>query len=405
MGIFSLLFSFNGRINRMQWWVVTILSNIIIAIITTIISNYYFHNDYSPYNYSDYNIAKLVCSMFVLCVVLYIQLCINIKRFHDRNKDGAIPVSNVIVIVILSLLLVKGDSEIFSLLGIVSLLLHLWVFIVAGFLRGTQGDNKYGPDPLAQDTAPVTSTGNQTHAAVVTPQPPHQVSLLATSAGNHACAANVSPTPSKPSDESASLVKLGLQYLYGEGVEKDMKQAAKWFQKAADKGNAEAKVRLEMAHWQMESAQAERKKEAFDRLLLMATEGNLMAQYFIGTQYAEGNGVPQSDKNAAHWWQLAAEQGDTEAQVWLANFGEGAADQGCMEAQYSLGMAYYNGDGMTKNYSKAAEWFWKAAVQGCVEAQYCLGKMFYNGDGMAKDDRTAVKWFWKAADQGSMEAQ
>jgi uncharacterized membrane protein YhaH (DUF805 family) len=34
--------------------------------------------------------------------------------------------------------------------GTVAFVVSLWLFIEIGFLKGTQGPNRYGPDPLGQ---------------------------------------------------------------------------------------------------------------------------------------------------------------------------------------------------------------------------------------------------------------
>ena len=44
------------------------------------------------------------------------------------------------------------------------------------------------------------------------------------------------------------------------------------------------------------------------------------------------------------------------------------AEQGDVEAQFQLGLAYYNGDVMNKNYSKAYYWFLKSVEQGNNDA-------------------------------------
>ena len=51
------------------------------------------------------------------------------------------------------------------------------------------------------------------------------------------------------------------------------------------------------------------------------------------------------------------------------------AEQGDAEAQFQLGLAYYNGDGMKKNYSKAYYWFQKAIEQGNNDAQNYIGNL------------------------------
>jgi TPR repeat protein len=56
-----------------------------------------------------------------------------------------------------------------------------------------------------------------------------------------------------------------------------------------------------------------------------------------------------------------------------------AAKQGHAEAQYNLGIMYYNGRGVDVNYKKAIEWYEKAAEQGLLNAQSNLGVMYQNG--------------------------
>ena len=45
------------------------------------------------------------------------------------------------------------------------------------------------------------------------------------------------------------------------------------------------------------------------------------------------------------------------------------AEQGVAEAQYNLGVCYYNGDGVDQNYTEAVKWLSKAADQGHDKAQ------------------------------------
>jgi TPR repeat protein len=52
-----------------------------------------------------------------------------------------------------------------------------------------------------------------------------------------------------------------------------------------------------------------------------------------------------------------------------------------LAAQFNLGLMYYNGQGVTQDYSQAADWYRKAAAQGNAAAQYNLGLMYYNGQG------------------------
>lgn len=62
---------------------------------------------------------------------------------------------------------------------------------------------------------------------------------------------------------------LGVMYLTGRGVERDMSQAAKWHRSAAEQGVA-------------------------------------MAQYGLGVMYYRGDGIEQDDAKAARWFREAA---------------------------------------------------------------------------------------------------
>ena len=77
-----------------------------------------------------------------------------------------------------------------------------------------------------------------------------------------------------------------------------------------------------------------------------------------------------------------------------------AAKIGDASAQYSLGNAYYFGEGVLKDYTQAVYWFQKAAEQGFPDAQFNLGVVYYHRNGVSQDDNQAVYWFRKAAEQG-----
>ena len=82
-----------------------------------------------------------------------------------------------------------------------------------------------------------------------------------------------------------------------------------------------------------------------------------------------------------------------------------AAEQGDAKAQYNLGHAYYNGEGVEQDYVEAVRWYRLSADQGYAGAQFMLGNAYYFGEGVPKDDVEAVKWWRKSADQGFAGAQ
>jgi TPR repeat protein len=76
------------------------------------------------------------------------------------------------------------------------------------------------------------------------------------------------------------------------------------------------------------------------------------------------------------------------------------AEQGDMSAQFKLGVTYYRGKGVSKDYSEALKWFRKSAEQGLPEAQYNLGVMFYEGKGVPQDYIKAYVWMSLAHSNG-----
>ena len=73
------------------------------------------------------------------------------------------------------------------------------------------------------------------------------------------------------------------------------------------------------------------------------------------------------------------------------------AKTGNVNAQYTLGGYYFLGsNGVEQSYSKAAYWYKKAAEQGHSNAQYNIGVCYYNGDGVEKSKTKAIYWFRKA---------
>ena len=81
------------------------------------------------------------------------------------------------------------------------------------------------------------------------------------------------------------------------------------------------------------------------------------------------------------------------------------ASAGNADAQHLLGLMYYMGRGVERDYARAFAWHQKAALQGKAAAQYVVGAMYYTGNAVEQDRAQAVQWFRKAAVQGHDEAQ
>jgi len=77
------------------------------------------------------------------------------------------------------------------------------------------------------------------------------------------------------------------------------------------------------------------------------------------------------------------------------------ASSGCDGKGYEAGLAAFNeGD-----YTTALNTFRPLAEQGEAQAQFKLGVMYYQGLGVTQDNEEAVRWYRQAADQGLASAQ
>lgn len=91
-------------------------------------------------------------------------------------------------------------------------------------------------------------------------------------------------------------------------------------------------------------------------------------------------------KTASKEWRVLAENGDAKSQT-------------------NLGILYYNGKGVLKDYDKAFEWLKKAAEQGEAEAQFILGEIYIEGKGALKSFKNAKYWIQLAYENGFNRAE
>ena len=61
--------------------------------------------------------------------------------------------------------------------------------------------------------------------------------------------------------------------------------------------------------------------------------------------------------------------------------------------------------GVEMDYEEAAQWYRMAAEQGDSDAQFNLATMYANGDGVELNMDEAIRWLQKSADQGDEEAK
>jgi len=121
----SLLFSFEGRVNRAKFWLVHVVMWVVVLVVFgAILGSAAVSSDPQAALQSVGLVGGLIL-LVVYILALWIGLAIAAKRWHDRNKSAW-------WILIIFVPAVGG----------------LWYLIECGFLKGTTGPNKFGSDPL-----------------------------------------------------------------------------------------------------------------------------------------------------------------------------------------------------------------------------------------------------------------
>ena len=166
----------------------------------------------------------------------------------------------------------------------------------------------------------------------------------------------------------------------------------------------------------------EERDEAAEQLEQFAEDGDVYAQYIIGTAYRDGGLLIPDMVKAQKLLERAAEQDLDAAQYALgklylsddADIHDSAkgiywlkrsADNGNDYAAYRLGKEYLSGKNVSKDTSTAAEYLRQAADNGSAYAQYLLGKLTLMGEGVPKDMDAAYEWFAAARDNGHAYAE
>ena len=138
----ELFFSFRGRINRQPYWLATLLMTVLmIALIFASLSM----------GLAAGGLALVI--MLAYIPIVWAGFALGVKRLHDRDKSGWWLVLFYFVPGLLqgiSHALGEASWGLSTLILLVSFALSIWGLVEIGFLKGTPGPNRYGPDPLGE---------------------------------------------------------------------------------------------------------------------------------------------------------------------------------------------------------------------------------------------------------------
>jgi TPR repeat protein len=174
---------------------------------------------------------------------------------------------------------------------------------------------------------------------------------------------------------SAAHFRLGDMYYQGEGVPKSEEKGAILYHQAAEGGVVRAQAKLAYFYSQGMNGVEKSYPDAARWYLKAANQGDADSQFTLGSLYRSGIGVEQNDQLALGWWLKAAasEEGHGEAAAWI-------------------GDSYARGVGVEQSYEDAVQWLSKAADLGNVEAMNTLSDMHMNGKGVSVDKKKGAEW-------------
>lgn len=138
-------------------------------------------------------------------------------------------------------------------------------------------------------------------------------------------------------------------YANGEGVDRDMREAAFWYAMAADRGH-------------------------------------LKSQNNLANMYMDGFGILQNFDEAARWFKRAADQGNYLSMASLAEL-------------------YQYGYGVEQDYEKAIHLYETSAKAGIGKAMNNLGFMHFGGFGVTQSYQHAYMWFSVAELTGNTQGR
>jgi uncharacterized membrane protein YhaH (DUF805 family) len=142
-----MFFSLEGRAARSNWWIWGVIGITIASVVARFIAGLI---DMMLGTVIDPGIGIL--TTIVNLALFYPAVCISGKRWHDRNKSAwwnllwLIPALLAGPLVIISLTASPGLAHWVLMILFIGV---IWTLVECGFLRGTVGENRFGPDPLA----------------------------------------------------------------------------------------------------------------------------------------------------------------------------------------------------------------------------------------------------------------
>lgn len=182
-------------------------------------------------------------------------------------------------------------------------------------------------------------------------------------------------------DSSAKAMNsLGMAYMNGLGVNKDVSTAVSWMEKAAQHGLLSAYHKLGLIFKDGQHGVVQNLEKSFDFFSLGAAKGSVDCTYAKGFMLYKGLGCNQNYTEAMNCFMKAAERRH-------------------QPSLYMIGLCYRNGYGVEKNDELGKEYLYRSAMLGYTDAKEELERINTENHSQESNKDIAVTGKWKCADE------
>jgi len=129
----TLLFTFDGRINRAKYWLAVVIYFVVMLLAGGLL-------------FVLPGLVGIAIVGIIYIAALVSGIAVGIKRLHDCDKSGWWLLVFYMVPGALSAAATSLDEAL--VLNLASVAVSIWGIVQLGFLRGTIGANRFGPDPI-----------------------------------------------------------------------------------------------------------------------------------------------------------------------------------------------------------------------------------------------------------------
>jgi uncharacterized membrane protein YhaH (DUF805 family) len=156
------LFGYRGRLNRAKYWLaglIYVAVTVVPAFLLLILFNWAgvtSADDLTSRLQASTTATVSLLVLIVLFIIVWVGTIVSsfmvaIRRLHDRDKSGWWVVTFYVLPGLLSAVadgLREQSTGLAVVLYVTSLAITIWAIVELGFLRGTDGANRFGSDPL-----------------------------------------------------------------------------------------------------------------------------------------------------------------------------------------------------------------------------------------------------------------